>query len=145
MGSPHRDLWINTSKDEYPLSMPSAFTEDRIGGVWIGAYQGGIARYSAGSFHALTRADGLPGGMVSSLYFDLVGRLWITTDSGVARLDDPYSDHPRLVVYTTASGLAGMTSGAFRTGSHDDLAIALGLACLFDPSGQAVRYWPNPY
>jgi hypothetical protein len=37
---------------------------------------------------------------------------------------------------------SGMTSGAFRTGSHDDLAVALGLACLFDPSGQRVRYFP---
>ena len=39
---------------------------------------------------------------------------------------------------------SGMTSGAFWTGSHDELAIALGLACLFDPSGQKVRYFLAP-
>jgi hypothetical protein len=35
---------------------------------------------------------------------------------------------------------AGVASGAFRTGSHDDLAIALGLSCLYDATGQSVTY-----
>jgi hypothetical protein len=38
-----------------------------------------------------------------------------------------------------------VTSRAFRTGSHDDLAVALGLAVLFDPIGQQVRYFKAPW
>lgn len=40
---------------------------------------------------------------------------------------------------------AKLTAGAFRTGAHDDLATALGLSVLFDPSGQRVTYSPAPW
>jgi hypothetical protein len=40
---------------------------------------------------------------------------------------------------------AKLSAGAFKTGMHDDMATALGLACLFDPSGQQVRYSPAPW
>ena len=40
---------------------------------------------------------------------------------------------------------ANLRAGAFRTGAHDDMATALGLATLFDPSRAQVTYWPAPY
>lgn len=40
---------------------------------------------------------------------------------------------------------ANLSAGAFKTGTHDDMATALGLGCLFDPSGQHVRYSPAPW
>ena len=40
---------------------------------------------------------------------------------------------------------AKLSAGAFKTGTHDDMATVLGLTCLFDPSGQQVRYLPNPF
>jgi hypothetical protein len=40
---------------------------------------------------------------------------------------------------------SGMIAGAFKTGSHDDLAVALGLCCLYDPSRATVRYFPAPW
>jgi hypothetical protein len=40
---------------------------------------------------------------------------------------------------------ARFSAGAFRTGAHDDLATALGLACLFESDeGRIVRV-PSPY
>jgi hypothetical protein len=39
----------------------------------------------------------------------------------------------------------GITAGAFRTGTHDDLAIGLGLATLYDPSRWQVRNVPSPW
>jgi len=39
---------------------------------------------------------------------------------------------------------ANLQAGAFKTGTHDDMATALGLACLYDPSGQQVRYFHAP-
>ena len=40
---------------------------------------------------------------------------------------------------------AKLSAGAFKTGTHDDMATALGLACLFDPSGRSVTYSPTPW
>ena len=40
---------------------------------------------------------------------------------------------------------ANLQAGAFRTGTHDDLVTALGLAVLFDPSRWQVTYVPTPY
>ncbi len=40
---------------------------------------------------------------------------------------------------------ANLQAGTFKTGAHDDIATALGLACLFDPSRQQVRYFPAPH
>jgi hypothetical protein len=39
---------------------------------------------------------------------------------------------------------AKLAAGAFKTGTHDDMATALGLACLFDPTGQEVTYTAAP-
>ena len=40
---------------------------------------------------------------------------------------------------------ANLQAGAFKTGAHDDMATALGLAILFDPSKEQVRYFPAPW
>ena len=84
------------------------FAEDRDGSVWMGFWTGGLARYRAGRFTLFTAADGWPTGAISSLYVDTRGRLWVgSSESGLARVDEPAADRPRLVVYTTANGLSG--------------------------------------
>lgn len=40
---------------------------------------------------------------------------------------------------------ANLQAGAFKTGAHDDMATALGLAVLFDPSAWQVSYGPAPW
>jgi signal transduction histidine kinase/ligand-binding sensor domain-containing protein len=86
---------------------PTAFCEDRSGNLWIGFYQGGLARYRDGRFTLFTAADGVPAGFIGGFYLDHQGRLWVATSrSGLARLDDPGADHLRFVTYTTAEGLA---------------------------------------
>jgi len=88
-------------------SPPTAFREDAAGNLWLGFYEGGLARYRDGHFRFFTQADGLPTGMVRDLFIDHVGRLWAATGSGgVVRLDDPQAEHPGFVTYTTANGLA---------------------------------------
>ena len=89
-----------------PFSPPSAYCEDTAGNLWMGFYDGGIARYHNGVFRLFTESDGIPGGIIRALYLDHAGRLWIGTDSGVVHLDDPQADQPRFVTYTTADGLA---------------------------------------
>jgi ligand-binding sensor domain-containing protein/two-component sensor histidine kinase len=88
-------------------SPPTAFREDAAGNLWLGFYEGGLARYRDGRFRMFTQTDGMPAGPVRALYLDHASRLWVATgQSGVARLDDPQAERPHFVVYTTADGLA---------------------------------------
>jgi len=90
-----------------PLNRGFAFGKDRSGNLWIGFYEGGLARYRDGRFTLFTVTDGVPSGMITALYLDHAGRLWIgSNQSGVSRLDDPAADRPRFISYTTAQGLA---------------------------------------
>ena len=88
-------------------SPPTAYREDAAGNLWLGFYEGGLARYRDGRFRLFTQSDGMPAGPVRALYLDHAGRLWAATgQGGVVRLDDPQADHPRFVTYTTADGLS---------------------------------------
>ncbi len=62
----------------------SALLEDRHGTLWIGTRQGGVIRYAAGIFTALTKKDGLPSDFVRCLAEDSQGRVWLGTDAGLA-------------------------------------------------------------
>lgn len=90
-----------------PSSPPTAYREDNAGNLWLGFYEGGLARYRDGHFRLFTQSDGMPAGPVRALYLDHTGRLWAATgQGGVVRLDDPQADHPRFVTYTTVDGLS---------------------------------------
>jgi len=83
-----------------------SFGEDRAGNVWIGL-NGQIARYRNGSFTLFTGDDGIPPSVITSIYSDHSGRLWLaSTRSGLVRVDDPESERPTFVDYTTAHGLS---------------------------------------
>lgn len=85
----------------------AAYCEDAAGNLWLGFYDGGLARYRNGRFQMFTKSDGVPEGIVRDLYLDHAGRLWAATgQGGVLRIDDPKEEHPRFVIYTTADGLA---------------------------------------
>jgi signal transduction histidine kinase/ligand-binding sensor domain-containing protein len=90
-----------------PLRSAASFAEDRIGNLWFGFYEGGLARYSGGRFQSFIPADGLPEKFITSLHVDRRGRLWLTsTAGGLARVDDPAAQHPRFISYTTREGLS---------------------------------------
>ena len=88
-------------------SAPTAFAEDRSGQLWMGFYDGGLARLSNGGFTNFFETDGVPRGMIKALYLDHSGRLWIASSrGGLARIDNPSEARPRVVAYTTADGLS---------------------------------------
>ena len=90
-----------------PTSLPTAYCEDAAGNLWLGLYEGGLARYHDGRFRLFAQSDGVPAGLIRALYLDHAGRLWAATaQSGVVRLDNPHADHPRFVTYTIADGLS---------------------------------------
>jgi two-component sensor histidine kinase/streptogramin lyase len=85
----------------------TSYCEDAAGNLWLGLYDGGLARYRDGRFQLFTKTDGMPAGTVRALYLDHARRLWgATGQGGVFRLDDPQAERPRFVTYTTADGLA---------------------------------------
>lgn len=87
---------------------PLAFSEDRMGNLWIGFVDtDALARFSEGRFTLFTAEQGLPRGAIRDLYLDHAGRLWIASSAGgLARLDDPSAEQPRFITYTTAQGLS---------------------------------------
>ena len=85
----------------------TAFREDRAGNLWIGFFNGGLARYRDGRFESFATADGLPEGTIYDLHLDHAGRLWAASSrAGLARIDEPEAARPRLSVLTTADGLS---------------------------------------
>jgi ligand-binding sensor domain-containing protein/signal transduction histidine kinase len=95
-------------------SLPFAFCEDRAGALWIGFYDGGVARYHHGRFTFFTTSDGWPGGVITNLFLDRGGRLWVASSrSGISRIDDPRADHPKPINYTTAEGLSSNDTRCF--------------------------------
>jgi ligand-binding sensor domain-containing protein/signal transduction histidine kinase len=75
---------------EIGLRTPTAFAEDRDGGVWMGFYSGGLVRFHGGTWRGFDAQHGVPDGFVEDLLVDGVGRLWVATDpGGVVRVDDP--------------------------------------------------------
>ncbi|HEY8187073.1 MAG TPA: two-component regulator propeller domain-containing protein, partial [Pyrinomonadaceae bacterium] len=49
-------------------SPPTAYREDATGNLWLGFYEGGLARYRDGHFRMFTQSDGMPPGPVRALY-----------------------------------------------------------------------------
>jgi signal transduction histidine kinase len=88
-----------------PLRMANSFCEDGQGDLWIGFRDGPLVRFAQGHFQIFTASDGVGEGTIADLYLDGAGRLWAATSGGATRVDDPGSERPRFVTYTTAQGL----------------------------------------
>lgn len=86
---------------------PASFAEDRAGGLWVGLFWNGLARYRNGRWQMFATADGVPAGTVWAIICDHRGRVWIASSkSGLSRVDDPAADKARFVPYTTRQGLS---------------------------------------
>lgn len=105
-----------TEAEGYPPGKSvSSFAEDFRGNLWLGFYEGGIARYSNGRFTAFDK--GLSDGLIGDLHVDRAGRLWLASGiSGLFRIDDTAAETPQLIRFTTAGGLS---SNSVRTITED--------------------------
>ncbi|MEW6207281.1 MAG: two-component regulator propeller domain-containing protein [Acidobacteriota bacterium] len=85
----------------------SAFCNDRAGNLWLGFSGGSLARYREGRFDLFSASDGVPLGLIRSLFVDREGRLWIAASrGGVSRIDDVMAERPSFAHLTTADGLS---------------------------------------
>jgi len=85
--------------DGAPFDIGSAFAEDGGGAVWIGLYQGGLARHRDGRFERFGEEQGVPPGFVSTLWVDGRGGLWAgTSGGGLVRCANPEAERPRFEI-----------------------------------------------
>jgi signal transduction histidine kinase/ligand-binding sensor domain-containing protein len=91
-----------------------AFVEDKAGHLWIttsgNEVETTLIRYRDGQFKIFGEEEGVPGGTIPDAFVDGKGRLWLTSSSGLLRLDDVNAEQLSFVRYTTAEGLS--TPGA---------------------------------
>ena len=84
----------------------SAFAEDPSGTVWIGYYDGMLARYRGGQMTLFGPAEGLAGGGIHALHVDRAGRLWIASSGGLTRARALAGDRPSFEHFGAEEGLA---------------------------------------
>ncbi|HOY28264.1 MAG TPA: ATP-binding protein [Flavobacteriales bacterium] len=63
--------------------------DDPTGVLWLGTYGGGLNRFDTrtGEVERITTRDGLPNDVVYGVLADTKGRLWMSTNKGIARYD----------------------------------------------------------
>jgi ligand-binding sensor domain-containing protein/signal transduction histidine kinase len=89
----------------------TAFCEDGSGSLWIGTAGNGLLHYKADRFQVLSSADKVPEGWIRGLMLDKAHRLWIASQSGLGRIDDPNEERPQVFTYTSATGLSSNSVG----------------------------------
>ena len=125
------------------LDAPTAFVEDRGGQLWMGFYNGGLARFRNGRFTHFYQADGVPRGMIRALYLDHAGRLWVaSTRGGLGRIDNPNEARPRFAAYTTADGLSSNSVYCLTEDQRGRIyaSTALGIDRL-DPATAGIKHY----
>src|SRR5262249_57627536 len=120
------------------------FCEDSAGNLWIGFYEGGLVRYSAGRFRQFPAGDRVPAGFVQCLYLDHAGRLWVATgEGGVGRVDHPVDERPSFASYSTADGLSSNQATSLTEDRWGMIYIATGRGLdRLDPETGHIRHSP---
>jgi len=124
---------------------PAAFAEDRTGGLWVGLFWNGLARFRDGRWQMFRAADGVPDGSLWAMICDRRGRIWIgSSSSGLVRVDDTAAGKPRFVHYTTRQGLSSDLVWSLAEDRRGCIYIGnrRGIDVL-DPETGHVRYFSN--
>jgi signal transduction histidine kinase len=97
---------------------------DRDGGLWIGAVARGLIHVHQGRTDVFTRADGLSGDVILSLFEDREGNVWVASTGGL----DRFRELPVSTVTTRqglpsdgASSLLAASDGSVWIGAHAGL------------------------
>ncbi|MDA0335040.1 MAG: hypothetical protein O2782_07755, partial [bacterium] len=82
-----RDAWHRYDRAQgLPSNVVWAVHCDSRGGVWVGTFGGGAARYDGTTFHQLNTSHGLPSNVVRQILDDDHGDVWLLTDGGLASI-----------------------------------------------------------
>jgi signal transduction histidine kinase/ligand-binding sensor domain-containing protein len=107
-----------TEADGFPPNKSaSTFAEDERGNIWLGFYDGNLARFSGERFKVFSTPE--TNGVITALHIDQrQNNLWIATSmNGVSRVENLAADELVFTSYTTANGL---TSNNVRSLTEDE-------------------------
>ncbi len=109
---------------------------DRDGGLWIGTVERGLVHIHEGRTDVFSRANGLSGDVILSLFEDREGNIWVATTGGLDRFRElpvtTISVKQGLSSDATQSVLAA-TDGSIWIGAHEGLTRwKNGQATIFD-------------
>lgn len=124
--------------------------EDNLGNMWFGTQGEGLKYiknedYDRGIFtiNAITRSDGLPSNVVYGILEDVKGRLWISTNRGLAKLNITTNE---MVTYTEAHGMLSreFNSGAYHRAEDGKLYFGgpIGITSFFPESIKPSSFSP---
>ena len=118
-----KEFYRFSSAENLPEGKAAAsFAEDHSGNLWIGFYEGGLARFANNRFEVVGADIGLHAGIICDLHVDKKGRLWIATAlDGVRRVDDPGAATPTFVPVTTSSGLSSNNTRTITEDQNGDI------------------------
>jgi signal transduction histidine kinase/ligand-binding sensor domain-containing protein len=68
-----------------PQFTAAPMLRDRDGGLWIGTSDSGLVHVHRGRTDVFTQADGLTGDLITALFIDREGTIWVATDAGLDR------------------------------------------------------------
>jgi len=85
------------TQDNEVNPLPSAdvrtLYQDRLGYIWMVIYSSGLVRYDGHTLDRYTTEDGLPDITVRQVLEDQFGRLWVSSDAGLAVSEKPLSEY----------------------------------------------------
>jgi signal transduction histidine kinase/ligand-binding sensor domain-containing protein len=77
---------FNRDHGDLPSNSVTALAAGKDGSLWIGS-RSGVTRYRDGRFHTYTRKGGLADDLVSALFVDHAGIVWIVAGGNLSRFD----------------------------------------------------------
>jgi signal transduction histidine kinase/ligand-binding sensor domain-containing protein len=95
---------------------------DRDGGLWIGTHERGLIHVHHGRTEILTKADGLSGEIVCSVFEDREGNVWIGTTRGLDRFRElPITTISVRQGLSDTNSMAAAPDGSIWVATHDGL------------------------
>ena len=91
---------------------------DRNGGLWAGTVDRGLLHIHQGKTDVFSQEDGLSGDMVSAIFEDHEGNIWISTIEGLHRFRDP-----AVATFSTKQGLSNNVVGSVLGGEDGSVWV----------------------
>jgi PAS domain S-box-containing protein len=118
---------------QYPYPAPARnanaprLLRDRDGGIWIGTEEAGVVHLHQGHADVFSKADGLSGDHVMSLFEDREGNVWVATVDGLDRFRNytvaTYAQHEGLGTTPGWGSVAVGKDGSIWMGTKDGLKM----------------------
>src|SRR5262249_27160460 len=98
---------------------PKQLLRDRDGGRWIGTPSEGLFHLHQGKMDRFTRAGGLSGDMIVTLFQDREGNIWVATTDGLDRFRDF-----AVPTISVEQGLSGSRAGSVLASADGSVWLA---------------------